>query len=95
MPLWSPKIAKLNSCAWESYTEHEIKQTVLIDDRKDPETRENDNQVYAVFRPNFSASYLLIDCLNLFGSEGGYGKILDLLQNENTISFYLLDDLIY
>ena len=94
IPLWSPEIAKLNSCSWQSYTEYKIKQKVLIDDRKDPQIGENENQVYVVFRPNLSTSYLLVECLNLFGSEGGYDKIIDLLKNKNTVSFDLLENLL-
>ena len=75
--------------------EGKINQKLYIDDSKDIKIRENENQIYAVLRPPFSTSYLLIECLNLFGSEGGYDKILDLLQNENTISFNLLHDLVY
>ena len=93
--LCSPKIARLQSFICHDDFEGELKWKVYIDDSKDPKARENENQIYAVFRPAFSTSYLLIDCLNLFGSEGGYDKILDLLQNENTISFDLLDDLVY
>ena len=95
VPLCSPRIARLHSCAWQSNVEDELKRKVLIDDSKDPEININENQVYAMFRPSLSTSYLLIECLNLFGSEGGYDKILDLLHNENPISFNLLDDLVY
>ena len=95
MPLFSPKIARLHSCAWQSIDEYKINQKVFIDDTMDPEIKENDNQVYAVFRPTLSTSKLLIDCLNLFGFEGGYDKILDLLHNESSINFGLFEDLIY
>ena len=92
--LCSPRIARLQSFVWENDVGDEFNQKVYVDDSKDPKIRENENQIYAVFRSAFSKSYLIIECLNLFGSEGGYDKMLDLLNNENTISFDLLDDLV-
>ena len=68
MPLCSSNIARLHSYAREIY------------DSSDTIIRGNKNQVYAVFRPLLSKSFLLTECLNVFGSEGGYDKILDLLH---------------
>ena len=45
-------------------------------------------------RPTISTCPLHIECLNLFGSEGGYDKILDFLKDANSIDSDLLKDLI-
>ena len=45
-------------------------------------------------RPTISTCPLHIECLNLFGSEGGYDKILDFLKDANSINSDLLEDLI-
>ena len=45
-------------------------------------------------RPTISTCSLHIECLNLFGSEGGYDKILDFLKDANSINSDLLEDLI-
>ena len=95
IPLYSPRIAKLHSCSWQDGVTDPFQLKMLIDDSSDSKIRGNEDQVFAVFRPTLGTSKLLIDCLNLFGFEGGYDKILDLLYNANPISFSLFEDLIY
>ena len=94
IPLWSPKIAQF-TCSTRQATCNSVSiQKMLVDDSRDPEIKEIKNQVYAVLRPSFSTSYLLIECLNLFGSEGGYGKILDLLLIKDSIDIDFLETLL-
>ena len=94
VPLWSLKIAKLHHYTWPRYYKGLKGAKVLIDDNNDPKVKENENQAYAVLRPKLNSSSLLIECLNLFGSEGGYDKILDLILSKNFIGFDLIDRLL-
>ena len=94
IPLWSIKIAKLYTYTKKKYSKFQPVIKDPIDDSSDPNIKENETQVYAVIRPKLNKSYLLIECLNLFGSEGGYDKILELLANTLLIDFQLLDDLL-
>ena len=92
--LMSPRIAKLYTKAepYEFKGQRTVK--IQIDDSGDPKVKQNDHQIYAVLRPLISSSHLLIDCLNLFGFEGGYDKMLDLINKENLNGLKLLDDLL-
>ena len=92
--LWSPRIHKLYIKTWPyGFKGHKISK-LQIDESSDPKVKENDNQIYAVYRPLICTSHLLIDCLNLFGFEGGYDKMLDLINKENLNGLKLLDDLL-
>ena len=91
IPLWSPRIAKLHSYTWRKYNKGLRKVKAVIYDSADPKIKGN-NLIYAVLRPRLNKSSLLIECLNLFGSEGGYDKILSLLTNENSRKFELLHE---
>ena len=94
IPLWSPRIAKLHSYTWRKYYKGLRRARALIDDSTDSKINENSSQTYAVLRPRLNKSSLLIECLNLFGSEGGYDKILSLLINENSPKLELLHELL-
>lgn len=92
LPLWSPKVAKVYSHAKPkgSKVVRQDQETV-IDDSNDPQIKEGEDMIYAVIRPRKSKSYLLIQCLNLFGQEGGYEKILaKIADKENPIDFQTL-----
>ena len=92
--LWSPRIHKLYIKTWPyGFKGHKISK-LQIDESSDPKVKENDNQIYAVYRPLICTSHLLTDCLNLFGSEGGLDKILDLIINDSVIGLNLLGDLL-
>lgn len=94
--LWSPKIAKLYSHSKPKggKVTKQYEETV-IDDSNDPQINDGDKMIYAVIRPRKSKSYLLIQCLNLFGEEGGYDKILEKIYDDkdpisfSTLAFYM------
>ena len=92
VPLWSPKVAKLHSHTKPKGGKNSrFYEDTIIDDASDPQVREGENPIFAVLRPRKSKSYLLIECLNLFGSQGGYDKMLDIMNDrENPIDFTLL-----
>ena len=90
--LWSPKIAKLHTHSKPKggKATRQYEETV-IDDSNDQPIKEGDKIIYAVIRPRKSKSYLLIQCLNLFGEEGGYDKILGKITDKrNPIDFEAL-----
>ena len=66
----------------------------LIDDSDDPEIGENMNQIYAILRPKLNTSYLLIECLNLFGYEGGFDRLVGLIAKQKITDLNLLQHLL-
>ena len=88
--LWSPKIAKLGNASWIEYYQGLEPRKLQIDDSHDSKYGKKKNQFYAVLRPKLNTSSLLIDCLNLFGSEGGFDRILDMLISKTSIDFDFL-----
>ena len=46
-------------------------EETVVDDSNDPPIKEGDQIIYAVIRPRKSKSYVLIQCLKLFGEQGG------------------------
>ena len=92
LPLWSPKIAKLYTHAKPKGGKGtRLYEDTVIDDSSDPQIKEGEDMIYAVIRPRKCKSYLLVDCLNLFGKLGGYDKMLERMNDkENPIEFELL-----
>lgn len=90
--LWSPKIAKVytHSKPKGGKQTRQYEETV-VDDSNDPPIKEGDQMTYAVIRPRKSKSYVLIQCLNLFGEQGGYDAILARIADKlNPVDFQTL-----
>ena len=63
----------------------------MIDDSSDPQVKEDEEPIYACIRPSKCKSSLLVECINLFGRQGGFDKILEkLTDKENPIDLDLL-----
>jgi hypothetical protein len=92
VPLWSPKIAKLHSHTKPKGGKGaRFSEDTIIDDANDPQVKEGDEPIYAVVRPRKCKSYLLVECMNIFGRLGGFDKILEKMSNkDDPIDFTLL-----
>ena len=63
----------------------------MIDDSSDPPFNEGEEKLFAVIRPNKCKSSLLVECINLFGSQGGFDQILEkICDKKNPINLDLL-----
>jgi hypothetical protein len=92
VPLWSPKVAKLYTHAKpKTGRGTKMYEETVIDDSSDPQIKEGEPMIYSVIRPSKCKSYLLVQCLNLFGELGGYDKLLaKMTDKENPIDLDLL-----
>jgi hypothetical protein len=93
LPLASPKIAKLHTYTKPKSGKSGTRsyEDTFIDDSSDPPIKDGEPIIYAVIRTRKCKSYLLVECLNLFGELGGYDKILQRMSDEKEpISFELL-----
>lgn len=93
VPLWSPKVAKLYTHAKPKGGRGAVRmyEETVIDDSTDPQIKEGEPMIYAVIRPSKCKSYLLVQCLNLFGELGGYDRLLaKMTDKENPIDLDLL-----
>jgi len=93
LPLCSAKVAKLYTYTKPKGSKSGTKsyEDFFVDDSNDLQVKEGEEMVYAVTRPRKSKSYLLIECLNLFGKLGGYDQMLEKMSDtKEPISFELL-----
>ena len=93
IPLLSPRITQLHDKASRHEYKGQKHENIIIDDKGDPKIKDDQNKIYAVLRPKLSTSTMLINCLNLFGSEGGFDKILNLMTSDNYPDVDLLRNL--
>ena len=90
--LFSPRIDKLYSHVWSKVYFKESKkfiEDIKVEDKDDPQIDDEMNPIYAVLRPNICISNLLVECINHFGSQGGFRKILNMVENKQKFSFDL------
>ena len=94
MPLLSPKITKLGNATWFEINQGLNKAKFQIDDSHDSAHSKKKNHIYAVHRPKLKTSDFLINCLNLFGSQGGFDRMLYVLISKKSIDYKLLISLL-
>jgi hypothetical protein len=84
VPLCSAKVAKLYTHAKpKGGRGTRLYEDTVIDDSTDPQLKPEDPMIYAVTRPSKCKSYLLVQCINLFGELGGFDKILEIMTNKD------------
>ena len=82
IPIFSPRLAQFDT-RHQKYVKNEDKIEEDLDDYVKP--AEGQELVYAVPRIRKCTSRVYIDCINLFGNEGCFDIILNLLNNANMV----------
>ena len=82
IPIFSPRLAAFGTRHLK-YVKNDDQIDEDLDDYVKP--AEGQNEVYAVPRIRQCTSKVYIDCINLFGNEGCFDLILDLLNNSSMV----------